>query len=75
MAAVTMQYQRRLKRTSSTGLTRNVQKPGDSMTAVIEAIVLSGTCRALSNCGTDMTTMPPYIPNTALLSPVSHTGA
>ena len=47
--AVTTEYQRRLNRTSSTGLTRKVQKPGEIITAVIAAIVASGTWRAFSN--------------------------
>ena len=73
--AVTIEYQRLLKRTSSTGLTRNVQKPGESMTAVMAAMVPSGTWRALGSCGIEMTTTPPYMPNTELVSPISQTGA
>ena len=44
MTAVTTEYQRRLKCTSSTGLNRNDQKPGEIIAAVIEAIVASATC-------------------------------
>ena len=73
-SAVTTEYHRRLKRTSSTGLARKAQKPGEIMTAVIAAIVPSGTWRALSSCGIEMTTMPPYMPNPALVSPINQIG-
>jgi hypothetical protein len=73
--AVDIEYQRRLNRTSSMGLTRKVQKPGEIITAVIAAIVPSGTCRALNSCGTDIAKMPPYMPNTELVRPINQTGA
>ena len=73
--AVATEYHRRLKRTSSTGLTKNDQMPGESITAVIAAMVDSGTCRALNNCGTEITMMPPYMPKTPLAKPISHRGA
>jgi hypothetical protein len=70
-----MEYQRRLQRTSSTGLAKKVQKPGEIITAVIAAIVVSGTRRALSICGTDITRTPPYMPNSAFAKPIIQTGA
>src|ERR1700722_4208067 len=74
MIAVAIEYQRRLNRTSSTGLTKKVQNPGEIITAVIAAIVASGTWRAFSSCGTDITRMPPYMPNKALVKPIAQMG-
>ncbi len=75
IAALATEYQRLLNRTSNTGLTMKVQNPGDTMTAVIAAMVVSGTCRMLSSCGTEIKMIPPYIPKTELVRPISHIGA
>ena len=75
ITALATEYQRLLKRTSSIGLTKKVQNPGDTMTAVIAAIVVSGTCRMLRSCGTEIKMMPPYMPKTELVRPISHIGA
>jgi hypothetical protein len=44
------------------------------MTAVMAAMVVSGTCRMLSSWGIAITMMPPYIPNTEV-RPISPGGA
>src|SRR5580658_5557851 len=74
MRAVATEYQRRLNRTSNSGLARKVQKPGEIIAAVIEDIVASGTWRALNNCGTEITRTPPYMPKSALVKPIIQTG-
>jgi hypothetical protein len=38
-------------------------------------MVVSGTCRMLSSCGTEIKMIPPYIPKTELVRPISHIGA
>ena len=74
-SAVTTAYQRRLNFTSSTGLNRNAQNPGETITAVIVAMVVSGTWRALRISGIAIRMMPAYIPNTELVRPISQSGA
>jgi len=72
--AVTVEYQRRLKRTSSMGLATMDQKPGEIVIAVIAEIVASGTWRAFRGSGTEVTRIPPYMPKGALVMPISHRG-
>ena len=69
-----MEYQRRLKRTSSIGLATTDQMPGEIVTAVNSDDLASGTWRAFSSCGTEITRMPPYMPKGALVMPISHSG-
>ena len=71
---MTVEYQRRLKRTSSIGLATTDHMPGEIVTAVSTEIVASGRWRAFSSSGTEITRMPPYMPNGALVMPISHRG-
>lgn len=48
--------------------------PGEIVIAVITEIVASGTWRTFSSSGTEITRMPPYMPNGALVMPISHRG-
>jgi hypothetical protein len=75
MVALAIEYQRLLKRTSSTGLTRKDQIPGETIVAVMAAMVVSGMCRMLSSWGTEIRMIPPYIPKTELVRPINHIGA
>ena len=53
---------------------RTALESGEIVTAVIAEIVASATWRAFSSSGTEMTRMPPYMPNSALAMPMSHSG-
>jgi hypothetical protein len=75
ITALATEYQRLLNRTSRIGLTRKVQNPGEIMIADIDAMVVSGTRRMLSNWGTEIATIPPYIPKTEFVRPISQIGA
>jgi hypothetical protein len=38
-------------------------------------MIVSGTCRMLSSCGTEIMMTPVYIPKTELVKPINHNGA
>src|SRR4249919_1771456 len=69
-----VECQRRLKRTSSIGLKMTDQKLADMATAVIAAILDTGTCSAASNCGMTKKTVPLVRPRVVLERPINQTG-